>query len=51
MKILFNVETVFGEVYEAVFVYDCVLPDWCWDKNCDGEILSWGGFENAIGWK
>ncbi len=50
MKVLSNVTDVEGQEWKLVLVWARSCPIWCYSVE-DAEVLCWGGFENAIGWK
>jgi hypothetical protein len=50
MRVLTSYTDVYDRFWKVIFVFDGPVPDWCWHESCDGEILCFGGHDNAIGW-
>ena len=50
MQVLTNVIDVHGVTWKLVLTWPQTCPLWCHAVD-DAEVLHWGQFENAIGWR
>ena len=50
MQVLTNVIDVHGVTWKLVLTWPQNCPLWCHAVE-DAEVLHWGQFENAIGWR